>query len=336
MDNYQYKHEVEEDQVELSLEDSEIVETLALLAKDVQEEEEEEGDRTIFSLLKSRRNVEDRRSPSLLSSSIVKEEQDDDIEEVYSCIVPRKPEKQLRGKKRILEKGNYPMKKRLFYGKDSSVEVEENSSLISGGELPSVVRSGRVLLKAVRPSIKKVNTAAVVEASPGSLVKSERVLVKKVPSSSSSSTAAAGEGVSKRTLKSSKCKCKNKWVDEECIRGALIKWNPKSYLICEGCFNEENNQSSHACLGYIKPEELVNGEKLEEHFRKRVWYLLLKPSTMNELYEIYKDDHCEVINNVNDEVIMKNMKLGLWRIVKIHMSSVIDILHKKDKNGKKE
>ena len=124
-------------------------------------------------------------------------------------------------------------------------------------------------------------------------------------------------------------------MDEECIRGALIKWNPKSYLICEGCFNEENNQFSHACLGYIKPEELVNGEKIEEHFRKRVWYLLLKPSTMNELYEIYKD-HREVINNVNDEVIMKNMKFGLWRIVKIHMSSVIDILHKKDKNGKKE
>jgi len=40
--------------------------------------------------------------------------------------------------------------------------------------------------------------------------------------------------------------------------------------MCEECFNEENNQSVHACLGYLKPNELVTGEEIEKHFRKCV------------------------------------------------------------------
>lgn len=305
-EKYQYQRVVEE--VDLTGEDDdEVLETITL----DEEEVDDTGDRTIYSLLRSKAKSEDWRSPSFCSSSVVKEEEEEeDIQEVYSSLVPTK---QQRTKKRVLDGITYPAKKRLFYGKQTSLGAAAAAA-----------------------------AAASVVASPGSstLVKSARVLVKPVPVLTSarvkSSIEAAGREKVSGKVNISKCGCKNKWVGEKCIRRALKKWNPETYMICEACFNGEYNQAGHACLGYIKPDELVSGEVIEEHFRKRAWYTILKPSTIIELYQSYKEDHREVIDDVDDDVIMKNMKYGLWREMKVNMSSVIDILHEKDKKGKKE
>ena len=62
--------------------------------------------------------------------------------------------------------------------------------------------------------------------------------------------------------------------------------------------------------------------------------VILKPSTLQELFRIYKEDH-PLVNNEN-ELLLRNMKFGLWRVVKIRMESVIDMLLEKDREEKKK
>lgn len=165
-------------------------------------------------------------------------------------------------------------------------------------ESPAWVKSAKVLVKAVSPPVVvKLSTSRTIMIS---------------------STESAAQTVS-RKVKTTKCGCKNKWVDEKCVSRTLKKWKQKAFMICESCFHGEYNETAHTCLGYIEPDELITEEGIEEHYRKRIWRSILNPSTLSELYRTYIEDPCELINDYDDEVIIINMKYELRRVVKVYM-----------------
>lgn len=112
-----------------------------------------------------------------------------------------------------------PVKKHLFYRNSNIKQTVLGAAEAAAGS--------STLLKSARVVVKVVPAPVVVKAL------ASTTIVK-----SSSSTTAAAQTVGGK-VKTIKCGCKSKKVDEKCIRRALKKRSSETRMICEGYFHGE-------------------------------------------------------------------------------------------------
>ena len=121
-------------------------------------------------------------------------------------------------------------------------------------------------------------------------------------------------------LADGQCGCTSKWIDENCIQRSIALWRPDHFIICGGCFWNQQNQMGHDCLMW---------ELYEIDLEKRTREVLLNFDNLIELYEIYVDEHREV----DDLTLLKNYECGLRSLLERKVTTLQEELLGKDKRA---
>ena len=71
------------------------------------------------------------------------------------------------------------------------------------------------------------------------------------------------------------CECGKNFIEEICIWEAINNWEPSDFpLLCAGCYYDDSNPITHACLTYVGTYSSDREEILNYH----TWNIMLNPT----------------------------------------------------------
>lgn len=121
-------------------------------------------------------------------------------------------------------------------------------------------------------------------------------------------------------LADGKCGCTRNYIDEKCIEKSISLWQYDDVIICRGCFENQENQMGHRCTTW---------DFYEVDWEKCVREALLSKERLNELFEIYTNNH----ENINIQSNKNNFNMSLQCLLNRNIGNILFQLCEKDRDS---